>query len=66
MVSSDGKQTIAITFWDRREDADAYGRERFQDAVRCLEKHLDGTPVVTTYDVTNSTAHAITALKAGA
>ncbi len=65
MVSSDGKQAIGISFWDRREDADAYARVAFQEVVKCLEGHMDGLPVVKTYDVTNSTAHAITALKAG-
>ena len=66
LVSSDGKQTIGITLWDRREDADAYTVGAYQDVVKCLQKHIDGTPEVTTYEVTNSTAHAITTLKAGA
>ena len=66
LVSGDGKQTMAISLWDRQEDADAYNRGVYPDVLKCLQKHIDGTPVVTTYEVTNSTAHAIPTLKAGA
>lgn len=66
MVSTDGKQGVAISLWERREDAEAYAREVFPEITKRVEKHMDGGPVVVNYDVTSSTAHAISTLKAGA
>lgn len=66
LVSGDGMQTIAMSFWDRREDADAYSRDVYPKVVDALNKHFDGIPVVQNYNLTNSTVHAITGKKAGA
>lgn len=62
MVSTDGKQAIAISFWDRQEDAEVYSREAYAQVVKALEKHLESAPVLVTCDVTTSTAHAIAAV----
>lgn len=59
MVSSDGKQALGISFWDRQEDADLYRRDGYTDVLNALDKHVEGTPVVLTYEVTNSTVHGI-------
>ncbi len=61
MVSSDGKQAVGISFWERQEDAEVYRRDGYAAVVDALEKHVEGTPVVMSYEVTNSTLEAITA-----
>ena len=65
MVSTDGKQAIAISFWDRQADAEEYSREAYAEVFRTVEKHLESAPVLVTCDVTTSTAHAIATLQAG-
>ena len=59
VISSDGKRAIGISFWDRQEDADAYARAAYHDVFTALQEHMDGAPVVRTYDVAHSTAYAI-------
>ncbi len=66
MVSTDGKQAVGMSLWERREDADAYSRDSYADVLKAMEKHIEGKPVLVTYDVTTSTAHAIETLKAQA
>ena len=65
MVSTDGKQGVGISLWDKRENADAYSRDAYQAVFKFLEEYMISTPVVVTFDVTNSTLHGITVLKAG-
>ncbi len=64
VVSTDEKEAIGISFWDRREDAEAYKRDGFPDVVKALEKCIEGTPRVKECELTNSTVHEI-ARKAG-
>jgi len=66
IMSTDGKQAIGITFWDRREDIDAYVRDGYADVSSALKKCSEGAPVIATYNVTNWIAQSIFALKAGA
>jgi hypothetical protein len=60
-VSSTGKQAIAISLWDDKASADAYGRDGYPQVLRILSKVIEGTPVVSTYDVATSTFHTIPA-----
>jgi hypothetical protein len=60
-VSADGKGAVAISLWDRRENADAYGRETYAAVLQGLSKVIDGTPEVSSFDVTSSTFHKIPA-----
>ena len=58
MVSADGKEAVAISFWDRKEDAEAYERAAYSDVRKALEPFMAGTPELHKYGVTVSTAHA--------
>ena len=66
IMSTDGKQAVGISFWDRREDTDAYVRDGYADVSRALKKYIEGAPAIATYNVTNWIAQAIFALNAGA
>ena len=56
-----GKQAVAISFWDLKENADAYERGAYPQVLNALTKVVEGTPKVETYEVSNSTVHKIAA-----
>jgi heme-degrading monooxygenase HmoA len=57
-VLSNGTEAVSITLWDRREDAEHYGRGGSSEA-QALAKVIEGSPQVQTHEVTNSTFHKI-------
>ena len=60
-----GTEAVAISFWDKKENADNYARTGYPEVLKHLNKFVEGTPIVRTYDVTNSTfPHAVTAVSA--
>jgi heme-degrading monooxygenase HmoA len=59
LVGSGGLEAIGLSFWDEREDAEAYGRGTFRHVVKALAMVVEGTPRVETREVTNSTFHKI-------
>jgi hypothetical protein len=60
-VATGGKEAFGISLWDRTDNAEAYGRGAYPEVVRILEKVVDGTPRVETFEVSNSTFHKIAA-----
>jgi len=60
-LGSSGTQAVAISLWDTKVNADAYGRDGYASVLKGLSKVIDGTPVVRTYEVSNSTFHKIPA-----
>jgi hypothetical protein len=60
-VSADGKDALAISLWDRKENAEAYSRDTYPQVLKGLAKVVEGTPEVQAYEVANSTFHKIAA-----
>ncbi|MGH8620971.1 MAG: hypothetical protein ACRET3_02440 [Burkholderiales bacterium] len=60
-VAPDGAEAFAISLWDKKESADAYGRDTYPEVLKTLSKVVEGTPAVQTYEVSNSTFHRIAA-----
>ena len=60
-ISTEGKEAFGISLWDRKENAEAYDRMTYPAVVKILEKLVEGTPEVETYQVSNSTFHKIAA-----
>ena len=56
-----GSEAVEISLWDRKEDADAYGRRGSPKVLKALENLTDGDSEVRTYAVSNSTFHKIAA-----
>ena len=56
-VSPDAKNAIAISLWDRKENADAYSRETYPQVLKSLAGVVEGTPEVRGYEVAFSTFH---------
>jgi len=56
-----GTEAVAISFWDRIENAEAYAREVYPEVLKALAKLVEGTPKVESHEVSNSTFHKIAA-----
>ena len=61
LIAPERNDAVGISFWDRKEDAEAYNRDQYQDVLKTLSKVLDGTPKVESFEVANSTSHQIAA-----
>ncbi|MEJ2311460.1 MAG: hypothetical protein P8Y10_07560 [Gemmatimonadales bacterium] len=61
-LGSNGTEAVAISLWDNQESADAYSRDTYAKVLKGLAKVVEGTPVVRTFEVSNSTFHRIAAL----
>ena len=60
-VSPDRKNAVAISLWERKEQADVYSRDTYPQVLKGLARVVEGTPSVHAYDVGNSTWHKIAA-----
>ena len=56
-----GSEAVGISLWDQKENADAYNRDAYPEALKALGKVVEGTPQVRTYEVCNSSFHKIAA-----
>jgi heme-degrading monooxygenase HmoA len=58
-VVPDGTKVLAISLWDKAENAAAYNSGDYTKVVDMLSKVVEGTPNVENYEVANSTFHKI-------
>ena len=58
-LAPEGNEAVAISLWEKRENAEAYSRDTYQTVLRSLERVIEGTPEVDSYEVSNSTFHKI-------
>ena len=58
-LAPERSEAVAISLWDRKENADAYSRDTYPQVLQTLAKVVEGTPVVESYEVSNSTFHKI-------
>jgi heme-degrading monooxygenase HmoA len=56
-----GTEAYAISFWESKEKAEAYGRTAYPEVLTALAKVIEGTPELQGCEVTNSTIHKISA-----
>ena len=54
-VSPEGRQAIAISLWESKENADRYSRETYPQVLKSLARVVEGTPEVRSYEVAVST-----------
>jgi len=60
-VPPDGKEAVAISLWEREENAEAYSRGTYPEVLKAMAKVVEGAPQVQTSEVSNSTWHRIAA-----
>ena len=51
----DKKEAISMSFWDTKRDAENYQRNLYPDIQKKMAEYLEGTPVVRSFEVANST-----------
>jgi len=59
LLAPSGTEAVAISFWDNKDSAEAYARTGYPEVLKNLNRSVEGTPTVQTYEVTNSTFHKI-------
>lgn len=64
VAAGSGTETVAISLWDKKEDAEAYHRGSYPEVLKALAKVVDGTPEVRNFEVANSTLQKRPALVA--
>jgi quinol monooxygenase YgiN len=50
-----GTEVVAISLWDKKEDAEAYHRGSYPEVLKALAEVIDGAPEVQNFEVANST-----------
>lgn len=65
-VAPNGTEAVGISFWDQKENAEAYNRELYPQVLKTLTKYVEGTPQIQSYEVTNSTFQKTTSWAATA
>ena len=58
-LAPDGQGAVAISLWEKRENAETYGRDTYPTVLQSLAKVVEGTPKVEAFEVSNSTFHKI-------
>lgn len=61
LVVSGGKKAVAISMWDRKENAETYNSTKYPEVLKAMVDVIEGTPKVETYEVSNSTWYKIAA-----
>jgi hypothetical protein len=59
LAAPDGSEVATISFWDEEGNAQAYNSSGYPEALKILEKLLDGKPYVKTFNVISSTLQKI-------
>ena len=60
-IAPERSEAIGNSFWDTKEDAQAYSRTGYPELLKSLSKVVEGTPTVETFEVANSTCHKLAA-----
>ena len=60
-VAPERKAAVAISLWDKKEDAESYHRGKYPEILKALTGVIEGIPTVEFFEVVNSTSHQIAA-----
>lgn len=60
-VSPERNEAVAISLWDKKDDAEAYNRKTYPEVLKALSRVIEGAPKVEIFEVGNSTSHQIAA-----
>jgi heme-degrading monooxygenase HmoA len=64
VAEGSGTEVVAISLWDKKEDAEAYHRGSYPEVLKTLAKVVEGSPEVRNFEVANSTLQKRPALVA--
>jgi len=54
-ISPGRSEAIANSFWDTKEDAEAYNRAGYPEVLKALSNVVQGTPIVESFEFAEST-----------
>ena len=57
LIAPERSEAIANSFWETKEDAEAYNLTGYPEVLKTLAKVIDGAPTVKTFEFANSTLH---------
>ena len=60
-VAPERSEAVGISFWEKKENAEAYNRTAYPEILKTLAKVIEGTPKVETFELSNSTLHKLAA-----
>lgn len=61
IIAASRNEAVALSLWDKKESAEAYNRASYAQVLTSLNKVVVGTPVLHSYEVSNSTFHGVAA-----
>ena len=61
LVAPERREALAISFWETKENAEAYSRTGYPEILKILARVVEGSPKVETFELSNSTFHKIAA-----
>ena len=64
-IAPERSEAIANSFWNTKEDAEAYNQTGYQEVLKALSNVIDGMPTVRTFEYANSTFHRSAAAVTG-
>ena len=59
LVTPEKKQVVAISLWEKKENAEIYNRELYPEVEKMLEKFIEGFPIIKNFVAEYSTFHKI-------
>jgi len=54
-IAPERSEAVVSSFWDSKEDAEAYSRAAYAEVLKALSNVIEGTPTVKTFEFANST-----------
>jgi heme-degrading monooxygenase HmoA len=60
-VAPERAEAVASSFWDTKEDAEAYNRTGYPEVLKTLSNVVVGTPTVEIFDVASSSFNKLAA-----
>jgi len=58
-VAPERSEAVGNSFWDTKEDAQAYNSTGYPELLKALSKVVEGTPTVELFEVSSSTFHKL-------
>ncbi len=59
LVTPEKKEVVAISLWEKQENAEIYNRELYPEVEKMLEKFIEGFPIIKNFVAEYSTFHKI-------
>ena len=63
LISPERSEAVANTFWDTKEDAEAYSRTGYAEVMKRISNLVEGTPTIKTFELASCTFHQSAAAK---